>query len=72
MYSWGDSLFLFTQEEFDQLPDGTELISISGNQCVKGKDYIDMDTRFHHIAYGVKNPWEHPLKDLFLIFELKK
>ena len=74
MHEWEeeDSLWLFTKEEFDQLPDGIELTSISGDQCVKGKDYIDMDIRFGYMAYGVKNPWEHPLKDLFLIFELKK
>jgi hypothetical protein len=72
MHPWDETLELFTPEEFEQLPDGTELTSISGDSKIKGKDYIDMDTRFGHIAYGVKDPWNHPLKDLFLIFKIKK
>ena len=72
MAPWDRELYLFTPEEFEQLPDGTELQSISkGKSVIKGKDYVDMDTRFGHIAYGVKDPWNHPLKDLFLIFKLK-
>lgn len=72
MHPWDEKLCLFTPEEFEQLPDGTELTSISGGTKVKGKDYIDMDTRFGHIAYGVHDPWNHPLKDLFLVFKLKQ
>ena len=72
MHPWDEKLCLFTPEEFEQLPDGTELTSISGDTKVKGKDYIDMDTRFGHIAYGVHDPWNHPLKDLFLVFKLKQ
>ena len=71
MHPWDETLELFTPEEYEQLPDGVELTSISGDTKVKGKDYIDMDTRFGHIAYGVKDPWNHPLKDLFLIFKIK-
>lgn len=71
---WDDKLYLFTPEEFEQLPDGTELYSIMAGDkpVVKGTDKIDMDTRFGHIAYGVHDPWNHPLKDLFLIFKLKQ
>lgn len=72
MAPWDEELFLFTPEEFDQLPDGIELTSISGKSKVKGKDEIDMDTRFGHTAFGVKDPWNHPLKDLFLIFKIKQ
>lgn len=74
MSPWDDELHLLTPEEFDQLPDGTELKSIMvGNKTyVKGKDKISMDTRFGHIAYGIEDPWNHPLKDLFLIFKLKQ
>ena len=72
MHPWDEKLCLFTPEEFEQLPDGTELTSIGGDTKVKGKDKIDMDTRFGHIAYGVRDPWNHPLKDLFLIFKLKQ
>ena len=74
MHPWDDTLWLFTPEEYEQLPDGIELYSImSGDKpVVKGKDNIDMDTRWGHIAYGVKDPWNHPLKDLFLIFKIKE
>jgi hypothetical protein len=72
MAPWDEELYLFTPEEYEQLPDGIELTSISGDSKIKGKDYIDMDTRFGHIAYGVKDPWNHELKDLFLIFKIKQ
>jgi len=73
MLLWSDEdLYLFTPEEYEQLPDGCELTSIDGSTEVKGKDYIDMDTRFGHIAFGVKDPWNHPLKNLFLVFKLKQ
>jgi hypothetical protein len=72
MQTWDDKLFLFTPDEFAQLPDGLSLTSIMGNKKVKGKDDIDMDTRFGHTAWGVEDPWNHPLKDLFLVFKLKQ
>jgi len=74
MHPWNEELWLFTPKEYEQLPDGTELYSVmSGDKIkIKGKDYIDMDTRWGHIAYGVKDPWNHPLKDLFLVFKLKQ
>ena len=75
MLPWDeDGLYLFTPEEFEQLPDGTvlECIMKEDDPVIKGKDYIDMDTRFGHIAYGVTDPWNHELKDLFLIFKLKQ
>ena len=73
MAPWDEELYLFTPEEFEQLPNGTELFSINkgDRSVVKGKDIIDMDTRFGHLAFGVKDPWNHPLKDLFLLFKLK-
>ena len=71
---WNDTLWLFTPEEYEQLPDGTELYSIMAGDkpVVKGVDKIDMDIRFGHIAFGVHDPWNHPLKDLFLVFKLKQ
>lgn len=74
MQAWNEhGLYLFTLEEFDQLPDGTELESIMNDKkVIKGKDIISLDNRFGYIAYGVKDPWNHPLKDLFLIFKLKE
>lgn len=70
MEKWDKDLYLFTPEELARIPDGTVLTSINNKNCVKGKDYIDDDTRFGHTAYGVKDPWNHPLKDLFLIFKI--
>lgn len=76
MMKWEDegenSLFLFTIEEYEQLPDGIELESINGQKKIKGENYIDMDTRGGHIAYGIRSPKTHKDKDLFLIFLLKK
>lgn len=70
MIKWDDDLVLFNEEEYNKLPDGTELTCIDKSTVIKGKDVIDMDTRSGHIAFGVKDPWNHPLKDLFLIFKL--
>lgn len=70
MTPWNNKLWLFTPEEFDQLPDGMELISINGLSSVKGKRIIDMDTRFGHTAYGVENPLSHPEAELFTKFML--
>lgn len=74
MQLWSEetNLYLFTPEEYEQLPDGCELTCIDGSKEVKGIDKIDMDTRFGHTAFGVNDPWNHPLKDLFLVFKLKQ
>lgn len=74
MAPWDNELHLLTPEEFDQLPDGTELHSImeKNPSKIKGTDKFSMDTRWGHLAYGIKDPWNHPLKDLFLIFKLKQ
>ena len=65
-------LYLFTVDELAQIPDGTKLTCIDNTTVVKGRDVIDTDTRGSHIAYGVVDPWSHPLKDLFLIFKLRQ
>lgn len=65
-----NTLWLFTEEEFKKLPDGMELECISGIKAIKGKDNIDMDTRFGYIAYGIRNPGSHPEAELFLTFML--
>ena len=74
MQLWSDEsdLHLFTIDEFDQLPDGIELECIDGTFSTKGKDYIDLDVRFNHMAYGISDPWNHPLKDKFLMFKLMR
>lgn len=72
MHKWNDDLWLFTVDEFNKIPDGTALTCIDGKTCVKGTDYIDMDTRFNHIAYGIENPLGHPLAELFTTFRLSQ
>lgn len=74
MRQWDEDenpLWLFTPEEYNQLPDGIDLESINGKSYTKGKDYIDDDTRFGYLAYGIRSPKSHPLSELFLVFMLK-
>jgi len=63
---WDDDreLVLLTLNEFDSLPDGTELTCIDGEVVVKGRDYIDDDTRLGHMAYGVTG--DHPIRLAFI------
>lgn len=63
-------LWLFTPQEYQELPNGIKLEDINGGTAVKGKDYIDMDTRGGHIAYGVREIKTHPLAKLFTKFLL--
>jgi len=70
MIKWNDTLWLFTEAEFNKLPDGIELTCIDGDKVVKGVDVIDMDTRANHIAFGVENPFEHLESELFSVFKL--
>ena len=67
MQLWSDDtkLYLLTPEEYKQLPDGVELTSIMGDKAIKGKDNVDQDTRMGHLAYGVEDPFNHELKNLF-------
>lgn len=71
MRQWDEHLWLFTPEEYEQLPDGIELTDINGGVAVKGKHNIDMDTRFGYIAYGVNHPMEHAERELFMRFILQ-
>lgn len=71
MVLWDQNLWLLSREEFHQLPDGTELISILGERKIKGQDSFNFDSRMGYLAYGVRDPFNHELKDLFLIFALK-
>ena len=68
LWSTDTNLHLFTPVEYEKLPEGTVLESINGQKVTKGEDYIDMDVRFGHIAFGVRDPFNHPLKNLFLLF----
>lgn len=73
MVRWTEDadLWLLTREEFLQLPDGTELTSIMGDRLIKGQDSFNFDSRMGYLAYGVLDPFNHELRDLFLLFALK-
>lgn len=70
MLHWDSDLYLFTPEELQRIPIGTELTSVTDQKKPMSLDLVDGDTRYGYTAYGVRDPWNHPLKDLFLIFKL--
>lgn len=70
LWSKETGLYLFTKEEYDKLPDGFVLTCIDGTERTKGVDYIDLDTRFGYLAYGVVNPAEHPDQEILLMIKL--
>lgn len=49
----GRIIELITPTELSELQNGTEVVSISGETKVVGVDYIDDDTRFGFLAYGI-------------------
>lgn len=49
----GSVIYLLTPEQFADLPDGTEVISIMNEKKIKGKDYVDDDTRGGYLAFGL-------------------
>ena len=54
---WSDeqpNLYLIPGYLYKFLPEGMELISISGEKKIVGKDYIDNDTRFGCLAFGIE------------------
>lgn len=76
MIKWEDedenSLWLLTPEELTKVPDGTKLECINKKMYTVGVDRIDDDIRYGHLAYGVRNPFNHKLKDIFLLMILAK
>lgn len=49
-------LFLIPLLLWEYIPDGTEVVSIMGEKCIKGKDKIDDDTRDGYLAYCITPP----------------
>jgi hypothetical protein len=47
-----EKIWTITPEQFNQLPDGTELTSVFGEKMVKGRDEINQDTRAGYLAFG--------------------
>lgn len=69
MSAWWDEdheLLLVTPAESAALPGGTALTDINGDTAVKGRDEIDDDTRFGHLAFGVTG--DHPLRLAKIVF----
>jgi len=71
MLLWDDTsnLWLLTPAELERIPNGTVLTCIDGTTAVKGRDYIDDDTRAGHIAYGILR---YEQDKLFTEFYLKR
>lgn len=72
-----ENLWLLTPEEFIEVPNGTVLLSINDEHKVehkvKGKDYIDDDTRFGVLAYGLTPMMAESqgIMDKFIVWKLK-
>jgi hypothetical protein len=68
-----ENLWLLTEEEMNEVPTGTVLISINGDHKVKGIDRISDDLRFGAFAYGLTPAMAESqgLMDKFIIWKLK-
>lgn len=49
----GKDISLLSPEELARLPDGTRVVSIFGQEKIKGRDPIDNDTRGGRLAFGL-------------------
>lgn len=49
---WDETLYVVPLWAYNYIADGEILISILGNEVVKGRDKIDLDQRFGCIAFG--------------------
>jgi hypothetical protein len=69
MHKWDDKLWLLTERELDELPDGTRLLDINDKYTTKHPD-LDRDTRFGFLAYGLTEELieEQGLKDRVLLW----
>jgi hypothetical protein len=72
MIKWDENLWLLTEEELDELPDGTRLLSINGKIEIKNPD-LDRDTRFGFLAYGLTDELivEQGLEDRVLLWKIR-
>ena len=52
-YNEASNLMLVPDKLYEEIPNGTTLTSIFGEKVVKGTDYIDLDTRFGLLAFGI-------------------
>ncbi len=72
MMKWDDELWLLTENELDELPDGTRVLSINGDYYTKNPD-LDRDTRYGMLAYGLTDDLikEQGLEDRVLIWRIR-
>ena len=49
----GETIFLLTPQELENIADGQLLITILGEEAVKGVDIIDDDLRQGYLAFGL-------------------
>lgn len=73
MRRFDDKLWLLTPTEFADLPPGVRLQCIDGDIVTVGTDYIDQDTRFGCLAFGLTKELveEQSLTNEFLVMLLK-
>jgi hypothetical protein len=48
-------VYLILKDVWDDIPDGTAVISFDNEVKTKGKDEIDLDYRFGRLAYGLND-----------------
>lgn len=72
MKKWDEKLWLLTEQELDELPDGTRLLSINNSYHVKNPE-LDRDTRFGVLAYGLTEDLikSQGLKDRTLLWKIR-
>jgi hypothetical protein len=67
-------IYTLTLKEVKKLPVGTLLYDLTGREVVLNEDINEntfFDNDFDEMSvFFVRDPWNHPLKDLFLIFKL--
>lgn len=72
MMKWDENLWLLTERELDELPDGTRLMSINNDIVGKHPD-LDRDTRFGVLAYGLTDELieSQGLRDRVLLWTIR-
>lgn len=71
MTRWEGDFWLLTPEEAQQLPDGVEFESINGDITQDRQSILGRGIRFGHLAWGVRDPFNHEQRNFFLTFILK-
>lgn len=72
MIKWEENFWLLTEQELDELPDGTHLMSIN-NDIVAKNPTLDRDTRFGVLAYGLTDELieTQNLRDRVLLWKIR-